>query len=216
MRLINADAIMHVTIYDEEHEEHTVKEMTAEDMLDTYSNEGCPTIMPESMFYGKSEPRWIPVSERLPDKPNIYTVTDHKGDVVRYVYDNNESSKKYWKRCAKAWMPLPEPYKAKSEKKMMQDQSAKADAGKPDLTLVPRQIIWDIAQVRAYGNRKYGDPDNWKDVKPERYRAAAFRHFLAYLDDPKGVDEESGIEHYKHLACNLAFLCAMEAEQHGY
>lgn len=54
--------------------------------------------------------RWIPCSERLPEKPNVYTVTDSKGDVVRFVFYNNESSREYWLRCAKAWMPLPEPY----------------------------------------------------------------------------------------------------------
>ena len=93
----------------------------------------------------------------------------------------------------------------------MNDQTVKADAGKPQLTLVPRQIIWDIAEVRMYGNKKYKDPDNWKQVEKERYRDAAFRHFMAYLDDPEGVDEESGIEHLKHLATNISFLCEMEA-----
>lgn len=86
---------------------------------------------------------------------------------------------------------------------------AKHDEGKLDLTLVPRQIIWDIAAVRMYGNQKYKSPDNWKQVEPERYRAAAFRHFMAYLDDPAGVDEESGLTHLSHLACNIAFLCEM-------
>lgn len=89
-------------------------------------------------------------------------------------------------------------------------QEAKADAGKLQLTLVPRQIIKDIAEVRMYGNAKYHDPENWKTVEKERYRDAAFRHFLAYLDDPDGVDEESGIKHLKHLACNIAFLCELE------
>lgn len=90
------------------------------------------------------------------------------------------------------------------------DQSAKADAGKPDLTLVPLKIIWDIAKVREFGTQKYKDPDNWKRVKIERYRAAAFRHFLRYLDDPHGYDEESGLPHLAHLATNISFLCAME------
>lgn len=89
-------------------------------------------------------------------------------------------------------------------------QEAKADSGKPKLTLVPDQIIYDIAEVREYGNRKYGDPDNWRTVEIERYRDAAFRHFLAYIREPDGKDEESGIEHLKHLACNIAFLCALE------
>lgn len=89
-------------------------------------------------------------------------------------------------------------------------QEAKADRGKPMLTLVPRQIIYDIARVRQYGTEKYGDPDNWRKVSAERYRDAAFRHFMAYLDDPDGLDEESGIPHLWHLACNIAFLCEME------
>lgn len=95
----------------------------------------------------------------------------------------------------------------------MTDYTAKHDEGKLDLTLVPRQIIWDIAEVRRYGNEKYGDPDNWKLVEKQRYRAAAFRHFLAYLDDPKGKDEESGLLHLSHLACNIAFLCELEREE---
>lgn len=93
------------------------------------------------------------------------------------------------------------------------NQEAKADAGKPKLTLVPQQIIWDIAQIREYGNKKYGDPNNWKKVEIERYRDAAYRHFLLYLEDPDSVDEESGLKHLWHLACNIAFLCEMEAKR---
>lgn len=94
----------------------------------------------------------------------------------------------------------------------MRRQEAKADAGKPRLTLVPRRILTDIARIREYGNAKYpeGGSDNWKTVEPERYRDAAFRHLLAYLDDPHGVDKESGLPHLWHLACNIAFLCEME------
>ena len=91
------------------------------------------------------------------------------------------------------------------------DQTAKADAGKAMLSLVPRKIIWDIARIRMYGTAKYhNDPENWKKVEVSRYRDAAFRHFLAYLDDPKSIDEESGLPHLWHCACNLAFLCEME------
>ena len=90
---------------------------------------------------------------------------------------------------------------------------AKFDSDKIDLTLVPRQIIWEIGKVRRYGVQKYRDPDNWKRVSKERYRAAAFRHFLAYLDDPNGVDEESGLTHLAHLCCNCAFLCELEKDE---
>ena len=94
--------------------------------------------------------------------------------------------------------------------KIPDNQEAKADYGKEELTLVPRRIIHDICAIRMYGNKKYGDPDNWKQVEPERYRNAAFRHFLAYLDDPYGNDAESGLPHRWHLCCNLAFLCELE------
>lgn len=97
----------------------------------------------------------------------------------------------------------------------LNNQSIKADNGKPKLTLVPRQIIFDIARVREYGNNKYpdGGKDNWKNVEINRYRDALFRHFMAYLDDPEGTDEESGIPHYMHMACNMAFICEMERAQ---
>ena len=90
------------------------------------------------------------------------------------------------------------------------DQTAKADDGKPRLTLVPRKIIWAIAEIREYGNKKYHDPENWRQVEKERYRDAAYRHFMEYLDNPGGVDDESGLPHLWHLACNIAFLCEME------
>lgn len=92
------------------------------------------------------------------------------------------------------------------------NQEAKADAGKLQITLVPTRIIEDIAEVRMYGNRKYHDPNNWKQVEIERYRDALCRHLLAYIRDPESVDEESGIPHYKHMATNMAFICEMERE----
>lgn len=97
--------------------------------------------------------------------------------------------------------------------KHMNDQTIKADAGKPRLTLVPQQIIFDIAKVREYGLKKYGTSESWHKVDIHRYRDATYRHFLAYLNDPKGVDEESGLSHLSHLATNIAFLCELEKEE---
>ena len=93
---------------------------------------------------------------------------------------------------------------------LFSDQTVKADKGKLRLSLVPRGIIRAIARIRMYGVEKYKDPDNWKRVEIERYRDAAFRHFLAYLDDHAGVDPESGLPHLWHLACNIAFLIELE------
>ena len=93
------------------------------------------------------------------------------------------------------------------------NQDIKADAGKVQLTLVPRQILFDVARVREYGLKKYGEREAWKDVEIQRYRDAAFRHFMAYLDEPGGVDVESGLSHLSHLACNIAFLCELEEKE---
>lgn len=95
----------------------------------------------------------------------------------------------------------------------MSDQTIKSDAGKLKLTLVPTGITKAIAVVREYGNIKYSDSDSWKRVEPQRYRDAAYRHFLGYIEDPTSVDDESGISHLWHLACNIAFLIEMEGKE---
>lgn len=92
-------------------------------------------------------------------------------------------------------------------------QEAKLDNGKMRISIVPLQIVSDIAEVREYGIKKYSDPDNWKRVEIERYANALFRHFQAFLRDPASVDDESGIEHYKHMACNMAFICELMKEK---
>ena len=96
----------------------------------------------------------------------------------------------------------------------MNDQTAKADAGKPRVSLVPSAIVYAIARVREYGLGRYpeGGKDNWKRVDAERYRDALGRHYLAYIDDPYGVDKDSGLPHLWHLATNVAFLCELDDE----
>lgn len=96
MRAIDADALKEdlTRFYD--------NEVTARKLIDEQ-----PTIQPE--------PHWIPVTERLPEESGLYQVTDMQGNVVRYVFNVSESSEEYWRRCVKAWMPLPEPFKGVSD-----------------------------------------------------------------------------------------------------
>lgn len=147
-----------------------------------------------------------------------YKYATKKFDQVRILAELNCVSKKemaQWLRdrgCEVDGRYFAEGKKPKAEEPA---QEAKADAGKERLTLVPMQIIWDIAKVREWAvANKYPDPSNWKTVEPERYREALLRHILRYVDEPDGVDEETGLPHLYHVATNCAFLCAME-EHHG-
>ena len=94
---------------------------------------------------------------------------------------------------------------AKTEK----GQQAKADSGKPILSLVPKEIIYEIEKVRSFGVKKYKDPDNWRKVELERYHQALLRHTLAVWDDIKARDEESSLYHLSHIATNVAFILEM-------
>ena len=94
------------------------------------------------------------------------------------------------------------------------DQQAKADQGKPHPSWVPVALIEGVMAVREYGNQKYHDPDNWKQVEPERYHQAMLRHILAAWNDPYKRDPESGLFHIQHVACNIAFLLELYKEDH--
>lgn len=97
--------------------------------------------------------------------------------------------------------------------KKVPDQEAKADAGKPRLTLVPPRIIWEIAKVREFGTAKYHDPENWRTVEPDRLWAACTRHIVAAWNDYRATDADSGLLHLAHAATNLAFLLQMIGEE---
>ena len=106
----------------------------------------------------------------------------------------------------------PPPITEAKEEDSVNNQDAKADAGKPRPTLVPVSAIRAIMAVREYGCQKYHDPDNWRKVDPQRYRDAACRHLLDYLEDHQAKDAESGLPALWHLLCNIAFLVEMEKQ----
>lgn len=88
----------------------------------------------------------------------------------------------------------------------------KHDGGKLRLDLVPAEIIEAVGAVATHGAEKYGE-GNWRKVEPKRYRAALMRHICAWLRDPYGKDKDSGLPHLYHIACNVAFLLALDKEK---
>ena len=93
-----------------------------------------------------------------------------------------------------------------------QSTEAKRDVGKPHPSYVPVELIKEVMAIREMGTAKYGSPDNWKRVSIERYHDAMLRHVLACWEDPFSVDEESGLLHLSHIACNVAFMLALHKE----
>lgn len=94
-----------------------------------------------------------------------------------------------------------------------QSAEAKKDTGKPHPSYVPVELIKEVMAIREMGTAKYGSPDNWKKVSIERYHDAMLRHVLACWEDPFSVDEESGLLHLSHIACNVAFMLALHKER---
>lgn len=97
------------------------------------------------------------------------------------------------------------------------NQGVKFDEGKPRLSLCPTYIMTAIARVREHGVRKYGSVDSWKEVETERYIDALLRHTMAFVDNPEGLDADSGLPHLWHVCCNAAFLAEQmkEITTHG-
>ena len=85
------------------------------------------------------------------------------------------------------------------------DQTKKADGDKLRMELIPTSALYSIGRVLTHGADKYG-PNTWQEVEYERYIGALIRHLLAFIDDPNGVDSDSGLKHTEHLLANAVFL----------
>jgi hypothetical protein len=79
------------------------------------------------------------------------------------------------------------------------------DEGKPPLALLPPAMVIGVAQVMAYGAKKY-DLHNWrKGSTVNTFLGSALRHIVAYLDG-ENLDPESGVAHLAHAATNIGFV----------
>lgn len=85
----------------------------------------------------------------------------------------------------------------------------KHDGGKLRLDLVPPELIEAVGAVMTHGAEKYGE-GSYRNVEPKRYRAALMRHICKWLKHPHGIDEDSGLPHIWHIACNIAFLIELD------
>ena len=110
------------------------------------------------------------------------------------------------------WTSTQNPYTELSNINSEDNQQAKADAGKSHPSYCPVALIKGVIAVREHGTAKYGDPENWRKVEPERYHEAILRHVLEIWEDPFAVDPDSGLYHLQHIATNISFLLQMRKE----
>ena len=94
----------------------------------------------------------------------------------------------------------------------MSDGGVKFDKGKANLSLLPKDSLWEIAQVLEFGAVKYS-PYNWrKGFDYSRLVSAAMRH-ITQFNDGQDKDAETDLSHLAHAICCLMFL--LEQTKHG-
>lgn len=89
----------------------------------------------------------------------------------------------------------------------------KKDEGKARMDLLPMDALLEVAKVLTFGATKYGDR-NWEQgIAEGRIRAAKLRH---HAQDALGnrLDEETGLAHKAHEACNALMDLALYLRGH--
>lgn len=86
----------------------------------------------------------------------------------------------------------------------------KADAGKPDWSLLDLSIVQETVEVLTLGAQKY-DRENWRKVPDarNRYFAALLRHLTAWQRGEL-ADPETGKPHLAHASCCIHFLSGLD------
>lgn len=79
------------------------------------------------------------------------------------------------------------------------------NTGKAELHQVPTSLKLAVAKTLMYGAQKY-EKGNWrKGMSWTAVSDCLERHMASWLDGEE-TDEESGLPHLYHAACNIAFL----------
>lgn len=88
----------------------------------------------------------------------------------------------------------------------MQPKALTYDSGKAPLAQLPWAAIEGLAQVQAYGHKKYKDFNNYrKGMEVSRNLSCALRHCKEFMEGID-VDHESGRHPLEHALCRIAFI----------
>ena len=93
-------------------------------------------------------------------------------------------------------------------------EAVKHDQGKPRWDLVPFDAMDEVAQVFAYGARKYAERNWERGMVWGRLLAAALRHLAAWARG-EDFDPESGYRHLAHAGCCVLMLLGLTLRGKG-
>lgn len=86
------------------------------------------------------------------------------------------------------------------------NSATRYNAGKPQWTLFDVSVFEGVVRVLEFGAKKYG-VDNWKKgFKWSSIMNSMYRHLYKWWYKGEENDEESGLPHMDHVACNVYFM----------
>ena len=95
--------------------------------------------------------------------------------------------------------------KKEEKKKTKMGGGMRYNSGKAELHQVPSSLKYAVAKCLMYGEQKY-EKSNWRQgMSWMTVSDCLDRHMTSWMDGEE-VDEESGLPHLYHAACNIAFL----------
>lgn len=90
----------------------------------------------------------------------------------------------------------------------MSELAYRHNSGKPQWSLVDFEALKPMVDVLGYGAKKYA-PNNWmKGLPYTQVIDSLMRHLVAFQNG-EDIDQESGLPHVGHIACNAMFLSHM-------
>ena len=81
----------------------------------------------------------------------------------------------------------------------------KFDQEKPDLSLLPREFLDEVAKAMMHGEKKYGRYNYTNGLAWSRVIAACLRHVTAFAAGEDN-DSESGVSHLGHAGACILML----------
>lgn len=90
--------------------------------------------------------------------------------------------------------------------------------GKIDLTYCPESLIAATAACFMSNAKEHGGKypkNNWKLGMPYTKVLASLKRHIAQFTEGETIDEESGLPHTWHMACNIAMLIEYDAANVG-